>query len=64
MQFLPLLGIKDLKIVLTPFENGNLMPSHSKGNTLLKNFTGQKFFFENLAFQWFMAFDPLNPASR
>ena len=28
--------------LLPPFENGNLMPSHSKGNTLLKNFTGPK----------------------
>ena len=30
------------KYVLPPFENGNLMPSHLKGNTLLKNFTDPK----------------------
>ena len=30
------------KNLLPPFENGNLMPSHLKGNTLLKNFTDPK----------------------
>ena len=30
------------RFILPPFENGNLMPSHLKGNTLVKNFSDPK----------------------
>ena len=35
---------KNEKIVIPPFGNANLIPSYSKGNTLVKKFTGQIFF--------------------
>ena len=33
---------KEKPVLLPPFENGNLMPSHLKGKRLLKNFTDPK----------------------
>ena len=38
----PLKNKQKILYVLPPFENGNLMPSHSKGKIFLKKFTGSK----------------------
>ena len=50
-----------LYIVLPPFENGNLMPSHQKGSTLWKNLLVKKILWQ-LSFLMVCGFRPFDPS--